>query len=127
MNCRLLEERIEANKKEISELEGLKLSLLHENENRVDFYRGLYEEEMKQKQEIKERLEKQLNQKGEAQQKIDEYERTIRRLQEKVEEEKQARSEKERECDSLQQENQRLVLAVNNLVDKVWVSKFNKG
>ena len=119
INNSILEERVIATKKEIDEAEEMKRTLIQENDNRVDFYRSLYEEEKKQKQAMKDRLESQINQSGEVQQKAGEYERTIKRAQEELEEQKQLYNVKEREYSILQQENQRLTLAVNNLVDKV--------
>lgn len=105
----------------MDEAEEMKKTLIQENENRVDFYRNLYEEEKKQKQAIKERLENQISQSGEVQQRAGEYERTIKHAQDELEEQRQLFLEKERECSILQQENQRLTLAINNLVDKVFL------
>lgn len=115
-----MENRLETSKNEIAQSEDKKITLLQEYENRVDFYRNLYEEETKQKQNLKEKIENHITQLDTFQQKIEEAERIIEQMKVEMEDQHQILAKKEKEGDALQQENQRLILAVNSLVDKVY-------
>ena len=114
-----LEKRLEANKSEIAESEDKKMNLLQEYENRIDFYRGLYEEEMKQKQIMKQQIEEEQEKMNELKQQIDILEKTNETSQQEIIQLKQQVKEEEKQVNLYEHENQSLKLTIQSLVNKV--------
>lgn len=95
------------------------MSLLQEYDNRIDFFRNLYEDEKKNHQTYVEKMQSNELMKDELQQRMDESMQMVTSLKEENEHIKQMLDQKTNEIEQLKQDNQNLTLAFNNLSNKV--------